>query len=188
MSTQDIFQRMTSALNKAGIAYMLSGSFASAFYGAPRSTQDIDIVIDASPEQIRSFIQQLPADDYYSDLAAALEAHRHQSLFNVIDQASGWKIDFIIRKSRPFSEEEFRRRTAVSLHGVDLFIVTPEDAVLSKLEWAKRAQSQRQIVDVAAILAAQGNSMNRDYLKKWISELCLNPQWEDACRLAGIAN
>ena len=42
MSIQDVLQRITSALDQAGIAYMLSGSFASAYYGAARSTQDID--------------------------------------------------------------------------------------------------------------------------------------------------
>jgi len=52
MSTSDVFQRITAALDRAGIAYMLSGSFASAYYGAPRSTQDIDLVIEATPAQL----------------------------------------------------------------------------------------------------------------------------------------
>jgi len=51
MSVSEVFRRITAALDQAGIAYMLSGSFASTFYGAPRSTQDIDMVIDATPEQ-----------------------------------------------------------------------------------------------------------------------------------------
>ena len=41
------------------------------------------------------------------DVDAALEAHKRQSLFNVIDLASGWKIDLIIRKSRAFSQGSF---------------------------------------------------------------------------------
>ncbi|HSY30831.1 MAG TPA: hypothetical protein VLA42_02480 [Verrucomicrobiae bacterium] len=51
VSTRDIFRRITAGLDQAGIAYMLSGSFASAYYGAPRSTQDIDLVIGATPSQ-----------------------------------------------------------------------------------------------------------------------------------------
>jgi hypothetical protein len=35
MSVSEIFHRITSALGEAGIAYMLAGSFASAYYGAP---------------------------------------------------------------------------------------------------------------------------------------------------------
>src|SRR5258705_8796072 len=106
MTPGEVFRRLTSALDGAGIPYMLSGSFASAFYGATRSTQDIDLVIDATSAQLELLIGQLPSEHYYVDLAAALEAHRRKSLFNVIDLATGWKIDLIIRKARAFSEEE----------------------------------------------------------------------------------
>ena len=102
MSAPEVFQRIT-ALDRAGIAYMLSGSFASAYYGAPRSTQDIDLVIEATPARLRALVQGLPSDEYYADLDAALEAYKRQSIFNVIDLATGWKIDLIIRKSRAFS-------------------------------------------------------------------------------------
>jgi hypothetical protein len=111
MSVSEVFHRITSALDEAGITYMLAGSFASAYCGAPRTTQDVDFVIAATADQLRTFVQLLSKDQYYVDLDAALEARKHQSLFNVVDMATGWKIDLVIRKSRPFSEEEFRRRT-----------------------------------------------------------------------------
>jgi hypothetical protein len=188
MSIQDVFQRITSALDQAGIAYMLSGSFASAYYGAARSTQDIDFVIHATSEQLRSFIGALPPSEYYADLDSALEAHQRQSMFNVIDQATGWKIDFIIRKSRPYSQEEFRRRQRVTLHGVALFMTTAEDAVISKLEWAKLAQSRRQIEDSAAILRARWDALDRSHLEKWVAELGLGSEWGDARQVAGISD
>ena len=183
MSIQEVFKRIVSALNQAGIEYMLSGSFASAYYGAARSTQDIDF-IHASSAQLRSFIGALPAGDFYADLDSALEAHQRQSMFNVIDQATGWKIDFMIRKARPYSQEEFRRRLHVTLHGVALLIVTAEDAVISKLEWAKLAQSPRLIEDVAAILRAQGEAqgetLDHSYVQKWVAELGLRDEWKKA--------
>ena len=165
---------------------MLSGSFSSAYYGAPRSTQDIDLVIAATPVQLRAFVQSLPNSEYYVDLDAALQAHKGQSMFNVIDLATGWKIDLIFRKSRAFSEAEFRRRQRVKLEDTLLFLASPEDAVISKLEWAKLAQSQRHIEDVAGILRMRWESLDRSYLEKWISELGLEPQWTDARRTAGV--
>jgi hypothetical protein len=186
MSVADVFARIKSALDSAGVAYMLSGSFASASYGAPRSTQDIDFVIAATPSQLRALVQGLPSDQYYVDLDAALEAHKRQSLFNVIDLATGWKIDFITRKSRAFSEEEFRRRRAVDVEGNSLFIATAEDVIIAKMEWSKLGQSQRQIEDVAAILRVRGDSLDRGYLEKWISELGLERQWDDARLAAGL--
>ncbi len=187
MSVPEVFQRITAALNQAGIAYMLSGSFASAYYGAPRSTQDIDLVIEATLTQLRAFVQGLPSNEYYVDLDAALEAHKRQSLFNVIDLATGWKVDLVIRKSRPFSEEEFRRRQQVNLQGTPLFLASPEDVVISKLEWSNLAQSRRQIEDVAAILRVRRAELDHSYLEKWILELGLKQEWTDAQRAGGIS-
>ena len=184
MSVAEVFRKITSALDQAGIGYMLTGSFASAYYGAPRATQDIDMVISATPGQLRAFVQLLPAAEYYVDLDAALEALSRRSLFNMIDLATGWKIDFIIRKSRAFSEEEFRRRRQVALQEVALFVASAEDILISKLEWAKVAQSNRQIEDAAGILRIQSDSLDRAYLKKWVRELGLEAEWKSATAVA----
>jgi hypothetical protein len=101
--------------------------------------------------------------------------------------ATGWKIDLIIRKSRPFSEEEFRRRKLVNLQGRSLFVASAEDVVVSKLEWAKLAQSQRHIEDVAGILRMRWDSLDRAYLEKWILELRIEAEWNDARRAAGVS-
>lgn len=187
MHAAEVFQRITAALERAGIAYMLTGSFASAYYGIPRTTQDIDFVVAATSAQLRTFVQLLPSDQYYVDLEAALGAHQRQSMFNVIDQASGWKIDLIFRKSRAFSEEEFSRRQRISLHEMALFVASAEDVVVSKLEWAKLAQSQRHIEDVAGIFKVRWDSLDRAYLEKWVRELGLETEWKNARRTAGIA-
>ena len=180
MNPAAVFRRLTSALDEAGISHMLTGSFAGAYYGAQRATQDIDLVIEASDVQLRTFVQSLPHDEYYADVEAALEAHKQESLFNIIDLKTGWKVDLIIRKSRAFSREEFRRRREVNIEGLRLFAASAEDVVISKLEWSKRAQSRRQIEDVAAILRARGETLDTLYLDKWVRELYLQEQWDDA--------
>jgi Nucleotidyltransferase of unknown function (DUF6036) len=187
MSVSEVFQRISSALDHAGIGYMLTGSFASAHYGVLRSTQDIDFVIEATPAQLRAFIEALPNSEYYADLDTALQAYNRQSMFNVIDLATGWKIDMIIRKSRTFSQEEFRRRQRVTLHGTALFVASAEDVVIAKLEWAKLAQSRRQIEDAAAIFRVRWDALDHSYLGKWIAELELKKEWDDAQRVGGIS-
>jgi hypothetical protein len=188
MSFLEVLQRTTAALDRTGIAYMLTGSFASVYYGSPRSTQDIDLVIAANPAQLRAFIEALPGAEYYADLDAALEAHKRESLFNIIDLKTGWKIDMIIRKARPFSQEEFGRRQLLSMHGVSLFVASAEDVILSKLEWSKLAQSQRQIEDAAGILKIRADSLDRSYLDKWIRELGLTKEWNEAQRMAELSD
>jgi hypothetical protein len=127
----------------------------------------------------------LPAEEYYVDLDTALEALRSSSLFNVIDLKTGWKIDLIFRKSRPFSEKEFSRRQLVDLQGLRLYIAGVEDVIVAKLEWAKLANSQRQIEDVASMLRLRADTLDKSYLEKWISELDLHEQWSSARRGAG---
>ncbi|PYV17376.1 MAG: hypothetical protein DMG07_06000 [Acidobacteria bacterium] len=123
---------MVAALEDAAIPYMLTGSFASSYHGTPRASQDIDFVIAPSRDQLESFVRLLPESEFYVDLDAALHALAHQLQFNVVDLATGWKIDLIIRKSRPFSLEEFARREPVDFHGLRLFIARAEDIVVSK--------------------------------------------------------
>ena len=95
---------------------------------------------------------------------------------------------WIIRKSRAFSQEEFQRRQRASLHDVPLFVVSAEDVVISKLEWAKLAQSRRQIEDAATILRMRWDALDHSYLEKWIDELDLQKEWDDARRVAGVSD
>lgn len=187
MSLSDVFGRITSALDHAKISYMVCGSSASTYYGMPRSTLDIDIIIEANAAQIRALVASLPNNEYYVELETALEAQRHESMFNVIDLATGWKIDLIMLKSNAFGQEEFQRRERVVIDGVPLFIVCVEDAILSKLEWSRIGGSQRQLEDVAGILRVRGGALDDSYLKKWIEELGLEMQWHHARQLAGIS-
>lgn len=188
MSVPDVLQRITGALDRAGIAYMLTGSFASVYYGSPRSTQDIDFVIAATPAQLQAFIQGLPPSEYYVDTDAALEAQKRQSMFNVIDMKTGWKIDLIILKARAFSQEEFSRRRRLSLEGTSLFIASVEDVILAKLEWSKLAQSRRQIEDAAGILKLRAASLDFQYLDKWLNNLELTNEWKDVQHRAQISD
>jgi len=184
MSVSEVLRRITTHLYQSGIAYMLVGSFASAFHGALRSTRDIDIVIEATPDQLQTLTIALQREGYYAELNAALDARRRESLFNVIDSATGWKIDLIFRKSRPFAHEEFRRRVPAKLFDVQIFVASAEDVVISKLEWAKLGGSQRQIEDVAKVLTVQWTTLDQDYLAKWIGELQLREQWSAAKQAA----
>jgi len=184
MTLSEALQTIIAALEEAGLAYMLTGSFAGAYYGVPRSTQDIDIVIEGAAPQLRKFVEGLPASRYYSDLEAAMNAHRRESMFNIIDVTSGWKIDMIIRKSRDFSREEFARRRPASLQGVQLFVASAEDLIVAKLEWAKIGHSQRQIEDAATIVRLQGDSLDFSYIEKWVHSLSLDGEWHAARAIA----
>lgn len=185
MSVREVFQRITTALENAGVEYMLVGSFASAHYSSPRSTQDIDILISARPEQLKILVEDLKGKNYYAELDAALDGHRNETLFNIIDLSEGWKIDLMFRKSTPFGHEEFRRRRKIQLHGLQVFVASPEDIIIAKLDWAKQGASHRQLEDAAAVVTVQGQALDMAYLEQWISKHGLREEWDRACAIAG---
>jgi len=123
------------------------------------------------------------APEYYCDAGAALDALERESL-NVLDLATGWKIDFIIRKSREYSRAEFARRQHVAFEGLDLYIASAEDVLLSKLEWAKLGESGRQLEDAAWLLRRRGGDLDLAYVERWLPELQVGEQWGAARRLA----
>lgn len=174
----DLFQRIVTMLGSSGIQHMIAGSFASTYYGAMRMTQDIDIVIDPSMTTLLMFVRSMPNDAYYVDESAARDALQRRAMFNVMDMQTGWKIDFIIRKARPFSIEEFRRRMPARLFDVDTFVATPEDVILAKLEWSSISGSERQLSDVAGMLAAKRADLDVAYLEKWALDLNVLDLWQ----------
>ena len=186
MTPEDLFRRISSLLEQSGIPYMLTGSFASSVYGMSRGSADIDFVIAADESDIRRLLNQLPEKDFYSELNQALEACQSKSMFNIIDKITGLKIDFIFLKSRSFSQEEFRRRKQAIVWGISLYIATPEDIVISKLEWAKLGKSSRQIEDAAGIIKVRTDELDISYIEKWVTELGLSAEWSRARQSAAL--
>jgi hypothetical protein len=186
MNGQELLSRLCSALEHAGITYMLTGSLASSVHGVPRASNDFDIVIAPTVEQLRKLKMLLPESQYYFDLDEAVDTLRRKRQFNVIDLTSGWKVDFIIRKSRPFSLTEFARRLQIDFEGVKLYVATAEDVIIAKLEWAKIGGSQRQIEDVAGILKIRSNELDWDYIRRFVADLDIDDQWREALKTAGL--
>lgn len=144
MTLESFLQRVISILEEAEVPYMLTGSLAAAYYAVPRATQDVDLVVEVESTDLAVMTELLSDAGYYVSLAAAREAFSHEGQFSAVDPGTGWKVDFIIRKSRPFSRSGFSRRVRASALGLGLCMVTREDLVVAKLEWAKKGNSELQ--------------------------------------------
>jgi hypothetical protein len=172
-------ERLVRLLDEAGIPAMVAGSLASSFHGQPRTTNDVDVVIAPTPERLEKFLAAVGAEFYVSP-DAARRALAARGMFNVIESSTGWKADFILRKDRPFSAEEFGRRRPAEILGVRVSVAAPEDVILSKLEWAGRSESERQIRDAASVIAVQGAALDRAYLTTWAARLGVEVQLKQA--------
>ena len=171
MSEQrEFLRRLIDLLDQAQIPYMVAGSLASSFHGNPRATNDVDLVIAPTEAQFRHFLDSL-SDDCYVSREAAFGAFSRESAFNVIDTRTQWKADLRVRQNRPFSMEEFERRRKAVVLDTDVWMVSAEDVILSKLEWAGQSESRQQLQDVLGVMRVQYEHLDREYLLRWADEL-----------------
>ncbi len=153
---------------------MLTGSFVSSYYGDPRTTRDLDLVVSATEppdEAMRKFVDLCMAENFYvSERSALGPLSEGRRQFNVISGTSGWKADVMWVRDRPFSRSEFSRRTIISILGTDVAVPTPEDIVLAKLEWGGNAES-RQFDDLVSVIRVTGDNFDLAYATHWATEL-----------------
>lgn len=140
-------------------------------YTVPRMTLDIDIVIELNEENLEAFFDIFDKKFYLSEEAIRIDIKR-QSMFNVIDFESGLKVDFIVRKDAEFRLHEFQRRRKINIGDTEVWIVSPEDLIISKIGWIQQLQSDRQISDIENLLSIYG--IDKVYIIDWCRKLNLN--------------
>jgi len=81
MKPEDVLLLIIEKLERYGINYMITGSFASNLHGVPRATFDADIVIDSNLEIVRNFLKEIQ-QDFYTDIEMVKEAFDKGGMFN----------------------------------------------------------------------------------------------------------
>jgi len=170
MTEQELLIDCLKRLNRAEIAYMVTGSMASNFWGIPRSTHDLDFAIQLPAAVISKIIDEF-SSDFLIDEYAIRAAYRPPFQFNAIHRLSSLKVDFWLPANIPFEREMFRRRAQKPIFGVPAWIATPEDIILHKLHWDRMTPSERQLKDAAGVFAVSGSQLDAAYLKHWAQEL-----------------
>lgn len=165
------FQKITDVLDQYQIPYMLSGSIALGIYTVPRMTRDIDFVIHLEAKNLDLFVDSFK-EGFYCDRDGIKDAMVGPvKMFNIIDHESGYKADFVVLKDDPFRLEEFRRRLRVDYFEKTIYVVSPEDLLISKLIWIQDFQSAVQMEDIKSLVIV--NNLDWEYISKWIKQLKL---------------
>jgi hypothetical protein len=172
----EVLREVVAGLDQAGIAYMVSGSTALNYYAEPRMTRDIDIVIELGSHETARF-EQVFGDNFYLDKAVVEQAVSDRGMFNLIHLGRVVKVDFIVRKESEYRRLEFSRRRRVEAEGFTLHVVSPEDLILSKLEWARQGPSELQLRDVRSVVDAVPD-LDWHYIRSWAGTLGLFPLLE----------
>jgi hypothetical protein len=158
---------------------MLTGSIVSSLQGEPRSTHDIDILIEIEHTSVSELVNAFPPPDFYLDEDAFLDAINRQGMVNLIDLTSGDKIDFWMLTDDPFDRSRFSRKRSEDYLGTTLHISSPEDTILAKLRWAKLCGgSEKQFTDAQRVFEVQHGNLDLAYIEHWSKELDVELLWE----------
>lgn len=182
----EVTVKVTDALEKLGVPYLISGSLASTLYGMVRTTQDADIVADMQAEHIQPFVAALQ-DEFYVDDEMIAEAIRRHSSFNIIHRETMFKVDVFVPRPHPFWQSQIFRAHKVTFtfqSEISARFASPEDIILSKLEWYRLGGevSERQWRDVLGVLKVCAGELDQDYLRKWAVELNVGDLLEQALK------
>lgn len=184
----EVTLKVTGILEKLGVPYLIGGSLASTLYGMVRTTQDSDIVAEMRLEHLAPFAAALK-DEFYLDDEMIAEAIRRHSSFNIIHRETMFKVDVFIPRPRPFLQSQLARaqkQTFTFETEVSAKFASPEDTILSKLEWYRMGGeiSDRQWRDVLGVLKVRAGELDLPYLRKWAGELKVGDLLERALREA----
>jgi hypothetical protein len=137
----ETIERILPILNELGVRFHLTGGIAASYYGDPRFTQDLDLVIDLVNDRPETgLLLNRLSSGYFIDLPAAIDAIEHQSLFQAIDERSMVKIDFHVGEKISGELDRATRREVVP--GIMAPLVSKEDAILSKLLWIQQGSGK----------------------------------------------
>ena len=167
----DFLRTLINFFEQNNIAYMLSGSVAMSIYTLPRFTRDFDFIVHLRPENVAPLMEQFK-EGYYCDENSVRQAVASKGMFNIIDHKSSYKADFMILKDEPYRQTEFDRRSKLVFLNMSIYIVSPEDLLISKLIWIQQIQSGLQIEDIKTLVELP--EMDWIYVRQWINTLKLN--------------
>jgi hypothetical protein len=190
MEPLEILVMVISELESLKIPYMVGGSFAASYYGFPRNTQDADLIVAMTWDDVDRFVNAF-IPEFYLDRGLIEDALRRHTSFNIVHLESTFKVDFFVLRQGSFDQESFSRRRLRRIdphQDVEMFVQSAEDTVLAKLDWYRLGGgvSEIQWRDVVGVLKAQGDRLDLSYVNRWARELGLLDLLERAKQEAGV--
>ncbi len=186
MEQSELLQFVVTALERMGLRYFVTGSVATIFFGEPRFTNDIDVVVDLPADKIPQLCAAFPSPDFYVSEEAIRRAVSRRSQFNVIHPTSGLKVDIMVPADSPFNRSRFARVKKVRpAPDFDATFSSAEDVILKKMEAFREGGSEKHLRDIAGVLKISGEHLDRDYIEDWADRLGTAEIWREILKRAG---
>ncbi len=178
----ELFEIFTRPLENLGVSYLVTGAVASIVYGEPRTTHDIDLVLDLHTRDVARLPQAFPPQEFYCPPEEVIRveiARTDRGHFNLIHHDTGYKADIYLKGGHPLHAWAFPRRRTITLPGgSQMSIAPPEYVILRKLEFYREGRSDKHLRDIRGILDVSGAEIDHRALEPWIERLKLIDEWQ----------
>jgi len=176
----ELLRYLVDVLEALGVEYMIGGSQASMYYGEPRLTRDVDVIVRLRLSDLPALVARFPPPDFYLDELSAREAVAASGQFNIIHPTSGLKIDVHVNPDTPYDRTRLARRQRLPLvPGVEAYFARPEDVILYKLLYHRQVASELHLRDVVGILRVSWSDLDEAYVTGWARRLGVEAIWEE---------
>lgn len=179
MQPLDLLRVFIDPLEKSGHPYMITGSVAAIFYGAPRVTHDVDLILDIPRSQAAAFSELFPIAEFYCPPLETIESeilrgtHGH---FNLIHHDSAFKADIYLAKDW-LHKWGMERRVRFDQGEFPVWVAPLEYVIVRKLEFFTEGGSEKHLSDIQKMLAVEGEGVDRDWIVARVSERGLDQGW-----------
>lgn len=181
MPADELYLLFVRRLNNAGIRYIIGGSVAAIFYGEPRLTNDVDVVVFLNAADILRLLELFPATDFYVPPVEAIfteVAREQKGHFNIIHKDTSFKADIYPTGRDELNAWAFRNKRSVQFQGTTLVLAPPEYVIVRKLEYFREGGSEKHLRDIRAMLNVSGQTIDREELNFWIQRCSVEDQWK----------
>lgn len=181
MRETDLFLLFIRPLNRAGVRYVIGGSVAAMFYGEPRLTRDVDVVVFLNEPGIRKLPEIFPAAEFYLppfEVIVAEAARESRGQFNIVHMDTTFKADIYPTGRDEFNAWAFRNKRSVNYEGETLVLAPPEYVIVRKLEYFREGGSDKHLRDIRGMLNISGQQINQTDLQEWIQSRGVKAEWE----------
>lgn len=160
-SMNEILKLVCTFLNEEGVAYVVVGGLAVLFYGIPRTTMDIDLLIATDMAETKRFVAFLNENDFVADEEDIKTAFEEKSHATIEDKTSMIRLDI----KGIYGENDritLERRKKVNLADFEIYVASPEDIIANKLLFG----SEQDVKDAEGIYARQFDNLDMAYLEE----------------------
>ncbi len=180
MPAPDLFLLFVRPLNRVGIRYVVTGSVAAIFYGEPRLTHDVDLIVFLTAAEAKLLAHCFPASEFYLPTleTISLETLREQrGHFNIIHHETGFKADIYLIGRDEMNAWALKSGRLISFEGENVRVAPPEYVIVRKLEYYREAGSDKHLRDIRSIVDSCGEQLDRDLIHEWVERKGLEAEW-----------